>query len=88
MKTRWSPEGGLKFIVLMNKIQQLKYAGTISTHTPGTLRAILSGVLNRLCKNRLAKTLFNSEGVDKIYPDHANALREAGLAPPIFLIME
>ena len=29
----------------------------------------------------------HSEGVEKIYPNHANALRKTGLAPPIFPTM-
>ena len=69
---------------LGGKGKQLEYFGKESTHTPGTLRAITSGVLNRLAKITLQKTSFHYEGLDKIYPDHANALREAGLATTIF----
>ena len=50
MKMSWSPEGGLQFGVFRNKGQQLKYVGKESTHTPGTLRTIPSGVFNRLAK--------------------------------------
>ena len=50
MKMSWSPEGGLQFSVFRKKEQQLKYIRKESTHTPGTLRAILSGVLNHLAK--------------------------------------
>ena len=69
------------------KGQQLKYAEKESTHTPGTLRAIPSGVLNRLTKLTSIKPSIHSEGVDKNYPNHANALRKAGLAPPNFQTM-
>ena len=79
MKMRWTPEGELHFGVFRKAGQQLKYVGTESTHRPGTLRAISSGVLNRL-----AKLTLRSEGVDKVYPDQANALRKAGLTPPDF----
>ena len=48
MKTRWTPERELLFSVFRKAGQQLKYAGKESIHTPGTLRAIPSGVLNRL----------------------------------------
>ena len=58
-----------------------------STHRPGTLRAIPLGVLNRLDKLTSKKPSIHSEGVDKIYPDHMNALRKAGLIPPSFLKM-
>ena len=50
MKMSWSPEGGLQFGVFRKKGQQLKYIGKESTHTPSTLRAIPSGVFNRLVK--------------------------------------
>ena len=63
------------------------YVGKESTHTPGTLRAIPSGVFNRLAKITSRKPSLNSEGVDKVYPDKANALFKAGLAPPDFPTM-
>ena len=83
----WSPEGDLQFIVFRKRVQQFKYVGKESTHTPGTIRAIPSGVLNRLAKLASRKPSIHSEGVDKIYPDHGNALRKAGLVPPNFLTM-
>ena len=58
-----------------------------STHTPGTLGAIPSVVLNHLEKITLQNPSLHCKRVDKIYPDHANALLKAGLAPPIFLTM-
>ena len=38
-------------------------------------------------KLTLQKRSLHSEGVDKVYPDHANALRKAGLTPPDFPTM-
>ena len=87
MKMSWSPEGDLKFGVFRENGQQLKYVGKESTHTPGTLSTIPSGVLNRLSKLTSRKLSIHSEGVEKIYPDHANTLRKAGLAPPNFPTM-
>ena len=87
MKMSWSLEGDLEFGVFRKNVQQLKYFGKESTHTPGTLREIPSGVLNRLAKLTSRKPSIHSEGVDKIYPDHANALRKGGLAPPNLLTM-
>ena len=84
VKMSWSPEGDLKFSVFRKIGQQLKYFRMGSTHTPGTLRAIPSGVLNRFAKITSQNPSLHSEGVDKIYPDHVNALRKAGLAPPDF----
>ena len=62
----------------------MKYVGKESNHTPGTLRAIPSVVLNCLAKLTSMKPSIQAEVVDKIYPAHANALRKAGLAPPVF----
>ena len=61
-----------------------KYVRKERTHTPGTLRAIPSGVMNHLAKITSQKSSLHSEEVYKVYPDHANALREAGLTPPNF----
>ena len=82
MKMSWSPEGDLQFGMFMEKVQQLKYVGKDSIHTPSNISAIPSGVLNRLDKIMSRKTSVHSEGVDKIYPDHVNALCNAGLTPP------
>ena len=51
------------------------------------LCAITSGILNRLAKLTSQKPFIHSEGVDKIYPNHAYALRKAGLAPHNFPTM-
>ena len=61
-----------------------KYVGMGSTQTPGTICAIPSGVVNCLDKLNLLKPSFRYEWVDKIYLDHKNVLRKAGLAPHIF----
>ena len=82
MKMSWSPEGDLQFGVFRKKGQKLKYIGQEITHTPGTLRAIPSGVLNHLDKLTPINPSIYPEAVDKIYPEHANAFRKAGLAPP------
>ena len=87
MKMSWSPEGDLQFGVFRKKVKQLKYAIKKNTHTPGTLRAIPSGFLNHLAKLTSRKPSIHAEAVDKIFPDHANALRKAGLAPPNFPTM-
>ena len=68
MKMIWSPEGDLKLGVFRKNGQQLKYVGKESTHTPGTLRAIPLGVLNRLTKLTSRKPSIHSEGVEKSPP--------------------
>ena len=87
IKMSWSPKGDLQFEVFRKKGHKLKYAGKEITHTPSTLFAIPSRVLNRLAKLTSSKPLIHYEGVDKIYPDHANAFRKAGLAPTNFTTM-
>ena len=87
MKMSWSPEWDLLFSVFRKKGQQLKYIRMISKHTPSTIHAIPSGVLNRLAKLILKKPFLNSERVDKICPDHASALCKADLAPLKFPTM-
>ena len=83
----WYPEGDLQFGFFRKKVQQLKYVGKESTYTPGTLRAIPFGVLNRLAKLTSRKPSIQAEAVDTIYPAHANSLRKAGVAPPVFPTM-
>ena len=87
MKMKCTPEVELNFSVFRKAGQQLKYAEKESTHTPGILRAIPSGVLNRLAKLTSQNPSLHSDGVEKVYPDHANSLRKAGLAPPDFPTM-
>ena len=80
MNMNWSPKGDLQFGVFRKK-------GKESNQKPGTFHSIPLGVLNRLAKLTSRKPFIRSEGVDKIYPDHTNDLRKAGLAPPNFLKM-
>ena len=87
MKISWYPEGDLQIRIFRNKGQKLKDVGNESTHTPGNLCAIPSGVLNRLAKLTSRKPSTQAEAVDTIYPDHAKALCKEGLAPPVFSTM-
>ena len=66
MKMSRSPEGDLQFGVIRENEQQLKYVGQGSTHTPGTLRTIPSGVPNRLAKFTSRNPSIHSEALDKI----------------------
>ena len=84
MQMSWSPEGDILFGVFRNKGHWLKYVRQESTHTPGTLCATTSRVLNRLAKITSRNAFIHSEAVDNIYPDHVNSFRKAGLAPPNF----
>ena len=77
----WSPEEDLQFGVFKKKGYQLKYVRKESNHTPGNLCTIPLGVLNHPAKPTSRKPSIHSEGVDKIYLDHANALCKAFFAP-------
>ena len=81
------PYGDLKIVIFSSKRQQLKYTVNGSTHAPGTLHPISSGVLNRLSKFTSHKPGFRSNRLDSVYPNCANALRELVLAPSIFPTM-
>ena len=48
----------------------LHYVGKVSTHAPGTLHTIPSGVLNCLAKLTSRKPNFYSKFVDSVQPDH------------------
>ena len=56
MNMRCFPEGGLHFLIFSKNGHQLKYIVICITHTPGTLRVILWGLLNRLSKLTSRKT--------------------------------
>ena len=50
MQMSWYPEGDMEFGLFRKKGQQLKYIGKGSNHTPGNLRVIALGIINRLSK--------------------------------------
>ena len=81
MNIIWSTEGDLQFGISRKKVQQLKYDGKGTTHIPNPLGAILSVLLNHLSKITSRNPELHSKWVLSIYPDHANTLRSAGLAP-------
>ena len=60
------PGGRSAIWIFRKKGQQLKYVGKESTHTPVTLRAIPSGVLNRLAKLTSRKPFIQAEALDTI----------------------
>ena len=55
-----------------------------STHTRATFAAIPQGVLGRLAKLTTPTQESKNRRLDKLYPEHAKALRRAGLAPRRF----
>ena len=84
MKTSWYLKGDLQFGFFEKKGKQLKYAGKVSTHRTVTICVILSVFPNCLAKLTSHKPSFHYKRVESVYPDHANSLRKAGLAPSVF----
>ena len=80
----WNFHNGLSFKIYMKPNQKLKYLNKGSCHTNKCFEAISNGVFGRLSKltTKCEKTM-NSR-LDKLYPDHANALKHAGIAPATF----
>ena len=71
------------FGIFREKGQQFKYVGNNRTHTPGTLWAILSVVVNRIEKLTSQTPESESQSIYSIYSNNENALHGAGLATPI-----
>eukprot|EP00957_Ditylum_brightwellii_P047357 3597731-Ditylum_brightwellii.AAC.1 len=76
--------GFLQFGVYHKEGQAIKYVDCGSCHRPCTFKSITSGVYLRLVR-LTSKTVENGEKqLDKIYPEHANALLAAELGPVEF----
>ena len=64
----------------MKENHALKYLNAGSQHTKSCFKAILSGVFQRLSKLTMITTKNKDKTIGEIYPNHAAALRTAGLA--------
>ena len=62
MKMSWYLVGDLQFGLLSIKGHRLKYVGKVSIHTPGTLHAIPSILLNGLANSSQENPLFIIKG--------------------------
>ena len=58
--------------------QRLKYLNTTSTHPPVCFKAVTTGVFHRLAHLTTITSNNKNVPIHKLYPLHANALREAG----------
>ena len=78
----------MAFKVFKKINQQLNYLNSDSTHTPETLQVIPHGV----CLSLVSLTLQSDEVMGKslidIYPEHSQALMEAGLIDGKLLTVE
>ena len=79
----WDDESGnMRFSVFRKPNQVLKYVDRNSTHRPTTFKSIANGVFTWLARLTLKNVANGNEKIDDIYPDHAEALFTADLAPP------
>jgi hypothetical protein len=83
MKMCWDDESGdIRFLVFRKPNQALKYVDKNITHRATTFKSIAKGVFTQLAR-LTSKIAANQEArIDDIYPDHAEALFTADLAPP------
>ena len=84
LQLQWNTNNELKFKVYMEDNQKLKYFNSNSTHTKCCMKAIPFGLFKRLAKlTSINKRIVNTQ-IDELYPDHAKALKVAGLSPTKF----
>ena len=77
----WNKRNELNFRVHVKENQKLKYLNSDSTHTKCCLKAIPCGIFGRLAKLTSTSRSKLETRIDKLYPNHTNALEIAGLAP-------
>ena len=65
----------------MKENQKLKYLNSDSTHTNNCLKAIPFGIFGRLAKLASPSKKKLNTKINELYPDHAKALKIAGLEP-------
>eukprot|EP00957_Ditylum_brightwellii_P170626 12987639-Ditylum_brightwellii.AAC.1 len=83
MRMNWDRESGeMRFLVFRKTNQALKYVDRKSTHRPTTFKSFASGVFTRLARLTSKIAANEKASIDKIYPDRAEALFTANLAPP------
>eukprot|EP00957_Ditylum_brightwellii_P046763 3548933-Ditylum_brightwellii.AAC.1 len=74
----------LLFQVYRKEDQQFKYVDRQSTHRPTTFKSIVTGVYTRLSRLTSYSKSTVEKPIDKLYPDHAAALKAADLADDNF----
>ena len=84
----WDKGEELKCKVHLKKGQELKYLNQSSTHQNCTFRAITGGVIKRLAQLTSLTPENENKTIDELYPDHAQALKSANLAPKQYLTLK
>eukprot|EP00957_Ditylum_brightwellii_P206024 15346463-Ditylum_brightwellii.AAC.2 len=84
MKMCWYDKSGdMCFSVFWKPNQALEYVDKNSTHRATTFKSIANGVFTQLARHTLKIAANQEARIVDIYPDHAEALFTADLAPPI-----
>jgi len=74
----WATNGNLQFRVHLKPNQQLKHLNACSIHTKACFKAIPSGVHKRLPQQTTITETNKNLPLDKIRPQHVQALQHAG----------
>eukprot|EP00957_Ditylum_brightwellii_P123113 9386855-Ditylum_brightwellii.AAC.1 len=83
MEMRWHEKSReMRFSVFWNPNQALKYVDKASVHRPTTFKSIVSGGFTYLARLTLNIAANENAQIDKLYPDHDEALFIADLSPP------
>eukprot|EP00957_Ditylum_brightwellii_P174628 13296686-Ditylum_brightwellii.AAC.1 len=84
MRMNWDGESGeIRFLIFRKPNQALKYVDSReSTHRPTTFKSIANGGFARLARFTSKIAANENAHINDIYPDHAEALFTADLAPP------
>eukprot|EP00957_Ditylum_brightwellii_P178554 13600922-Ditylum_brightwellii.AAC.1 len=89
MEMIWDEKGEMRFKVYRKENQALKYVDKASTHCPTTFKSIANEVFTRLARLTSNTATNQNLKIDKLYPDHAEAVFTADLTPPTdFLIFK
>eukprot|EP00957_Ditylum_brightwellii_P113515 8655266-Ditylum_brightwellii.AAC.1 len=84
----WDNMRFLQFGVYNKEGQAIKHVDHSSCHRPGTFKSIALGVYLRLGRLTSKTTENEEKQLDKIYPEHAEALLAAELDPVEFLTLD
>eukprot|EP00957_Ditylum_brightwellii_P109615 8360523-Ditylum_brightwellii.AAC.1 len=80
MAMTWDDNKQLNFGVSRKPKQVLKYVDTSSTHRSTVFKSITSGVLTCITQLTSKSTALQNLKFDQVYPEHVEALHDAGVA--------
>jgi len=86
MEMYWKDEN-LKFCVHLKENQEVKYLNKGSARTPATYKAIYTGIEGQFAKLTTLDNDTKDVPLDILYPEHAKALKIAGLAPSTYRML-